>query len=579
MEQKGGLPRSRPTCARPLLVGEWADIAVLNDGGDYYLVHSSGWYRPAILIWHSRDLHTWKPLDYAVESFDACVWVTDLAKVGGRYLFTGSGYVSRLAADRLQIERGPEKVYDGWAFPEDWAGPTRHSLSKHLSAYSAGVSEGNGSRRTAPGRPEMLQMTPEQVYATEDIRDIPDALRRTERMIAAIEPAAMEWVGLDDLDRIAADDPWAWRGRWGEVKEKRDPDVVFTTAKLLPEAEKEQMRRQYANLANHDLYGFHTFWRRPHGDADWRREKKGIVCQSAWQLHTVNDCPFRCSYCGANTVMRVLVNIEEYAAHLDELFQRAPGQRLYKWDNQSDIPCFEPEYDASRVLVERFAREKDRYLEIYVGKSAQTDYLLDYHHGGRTILQWSVAGPSQVEHFEEGTDGMVERFDAAGRLQDAGYIVRFRLSPIIPVRNWRQENRLLLEEMFARTTPDVVTLCPFGWMDVEEAEKCLDFEILDPRFVNAMRSAAPFLRERGYTNGSGHPIPHDTRYSMLSFLIDEIQRIRPDTLIALCLETEEMWQALGPRIGQTPHRYVCNCGPLSTPGDPLYEERVGVASA
>lgn len=424
----------------------------------------------------------------------------------------------------------------------------------------------------------MLHMTPERVYATEDIRDIPEALRRTEAMIAALDAGSVEWVSMSELDEIAAGDRWAWRGRWGEVGEKRDPDIVFTTAKFPSKPEEQDLRERYPHLAAHDLYGFHTFWRRPDGDPEWRREKKGIVCQSAWQLHSIGGCPFRCAYCGANRVMRVLVNMEEYAEHLDDLFARAPRQRLYKWDNQSDIPCFEPEYDASRVLVERFAREEDRYLEIYVGKSAGTDYLLDYDHRGRTILQWSVAGPSQVEHFEDGTDGMVERFEAARRLQDAGYIVRLRLSPIIPVKGWREENRLLFEEMFARTDPDVVSLCPLGWMDLEETEKCLDFDLLDPDYVAAMRAAAPFLRERGYRNGSGRPIPHDARYSMLSFLVDQIQDISPDTLIALCLETEAMWRALGPRIGQTADRYVCNCGPTCTPGDPLYEERVGNAA-
>ncbi len=420
----------------------------------------------------------------------------------------------------------------------------------------------------------MLKLAPERVYATEDIRAIPEALHRTERMIAAMEPGSVEWVSTAGLDEVAASGRWRPRGNWGEHAENHDPDVVFTTAKFLAGPQEERLRERYPHMADHDLYGLHTFWRRPDGDPEWRRAHKGIVCQSAYELHSIYGCPFHCSYCNAHAVIRILVNMEEFCDHLDGLFRRVPRQRLYKWDNITDIPCFEPEYDASRILVERFARERDRYLEIYVGKSAETDYLLNYDHGGRTILQWSVAGPSQVEHFEEGTDGMIERLDAAHRAQEAGYMVRFRLSPIIPVRNWREENRRLLEEMFARTRPDVVSLCPLGWMDVESAEKCLDFDVLDADYVAAMRAAAPFLRERGYTSGGGRPIPHEARHAMLSFLVDEIQRISPRTLIALCLETQEMWRALGSRIGQSPGRYVCNCGPRCTPGDPLYEERV-----
>jgi hypothetical protein len=146
--------------AKPLLIGEWADIAVLQDGEDYYLVHSSGLYRPAVLIWHSKDLRTWRPLRYAVKEFDkGAIWVTDLAKVDGRYyifflnsfswqsgghvvtadaidgpwsppgptglhpdavlaaddagqryLFTGSGYLTPLLSDRFESADKPQRA-------------------------------------------------------------------------------------------------------------------------------------------------------------------------------------------------------------------------------------------------------------------------------------------------------------------------------------------------------------------------------------------------------------------------------------------------------------------------------------
>ncbi len=160
----------RATLAKPMLIGEWADIGVLKDGEEYYLVHSSGWYRPGILIWHSKDLHTWRPLTYAVENFEGTIWLTDLVKVDGRYyilflrdwdpgtgchvltadsmegpwseptppglppdavfaggdegrryLFTGGGDLTRLAPDRLAAAGETRNVYSGWPYPEDWA--------------------------------------------------------------------------------------------------------------------------------------------------------------------------------------------------------------------------------------------------------------------------------------------------------------------------------------------------------------------------------------------------------------------------------------------------------------------------
>lgn len=61
---------------------------------------------------------------------------------------------------------------------------------------------------------------------------------------------------------------------------------------------------------------------------------------------------------------------------------------------------------------------------------------------------------------------------------------------------------------------------------------------------------------------------------MFRFLIDEIKRISPETIIALCLETEEMWKVFGKELGMSPNNYVCNCGPYSTPGGKLYDKLI-----
>jgi beta-xylosidase len=75
-----------PTEARPLLVGDWPDPTICKDGADYYMTHSSGPYRPALLIWHSRDLQTWTPLGHALRKQEGNVWVSELTKHDGRFL-------------------------------------------------------------------------------------------------------------------------------------------------------------------------------------------------------------------------------------------------------------------------------------------------------------------------------------------------------------------------------------------------------------------------------------------------------------------------------------------------------------
>jgi len=418
-------------------------------------------------------------------------------------------------------------------------------------------------------------LKPEKVYVTEDVYEDDRAVACVERMMGSIDAEA-EIISYGELNEIAPG-RWSRYGHgwhWGSEPNPSDPDLVMTVGKFWPEESKREFRESYPNLGFRDLYGFTTKAWRGDGEMGFRRAKKGCICQSAWQLHSINGCPFRCAYCSLGGLNRILVNMEEYVEHLDEVCELGPCQRLYKWDNQTDVSCFEPEYGASKLLVEYFAHMPGKYLEIYVGKSDNVDYLLDLDHRGKTIMQWSLSPRTQSSVMEPGTAPWDRRVEAGGECREAGYITRYRLSPIIPVRNWEEEYAELVELIFQYPEPDAITLCPFGWMDVETARSCIDFDMLDPDFVAAMEAGDPFLRARGFTSGGGRPIPHDARAYMLKVVIDDIRRYSQTIPIALCLETVEMWALFGRELGmpmdpEARSTYYCNCGPLCTPEHPL----------
>jgi len=415
-------------------------------------------------------------------------------------------------------------------------------------------------------------LRPERAYVTEDVYDDDRAAARVERLMTAVD-ADLQRVSYEELDAIAAE-RWTDWPRWGTIAEPRDPDMIFTTGKFGDADELRRWSEQYPNLVPGDGLGLTTqVWRRD-GSMGWRRERRGIICQSARQLHTIRGCPFRCAYCSLGTHVRMIVDMERYVEHLDAIVDAEPKQRLYKWDNITDVSCFEPEYGATELLVNYFANKPGKYLEVYVGKSDNIEHLLGLDHRGKTVLQFSISAHTQSTAIEPETADGRARVEAARACQQAGYIVRFRFSPIIPVRNWREENTELIATIFERTRPDVISLCSFGWMSVEEARACLDFDLLDPAYVTAMEAAAPFLEARGFTGGGGRPIPHDARAAMLKFLIDAIRRHHPTIPVSLCLETVEMWALFQQELGMPVNplkaaNYYCNCGPMCTPEHPL----------
>lgn len=162
----------------PILSGDYPDPAILKDGDDYYMTHSSFDAVPGLVIWHSRDLVNWTPLGPALQNPPGTVFAVDIAKHNGRYyiyipfmkaswstelssfaniyvihadsmagpwsepvdlnirglidpghavgedgqryLFLSGINRIRLSPDGLATVGEVEKVYDGWRYPDTW---------------------------------------------------------------------------------------------------------------------------------------------------------------------------------------------------------------------------------------------------------------------------------------------------------------------------------------------------------------------------------------------------------------------------------------------------------------------------
>lgn len=159
------------TFLNPIMAGDRPDPTILKDGDDYYMTFSSFDAYPGIVIWHSRDLVSWRPLTAALREPIGSVWACDLVKHKGRYyiyiparkpgyrsnyvihadkiegpwsapidlklpdhidpghivgedgkryLFLSGGDRVRLSDDGLSTDGPVEHVYDPWRYPQEW---------------------------------------------------------------------------------------------------------------------------------------------------------------------------------------------------------------------------------------------------------------------------------------------------------------------------------------------------------------------------------------------------------------------------------------------------------------------------
>ena len=125
----------------------------------------------------------------------------------------------------------------------------------------------------------------------------------------------------------------------------------------------------------------------------------------------------------------------------------------------------------------------------------------------------------------------------------------------------------LLELLFSRTRPDVVTLELLGWMTIDDLLAMLDRSVLDPVAVQAAEDARDELKDVQWG-----PFTQQTHEEVYSFCIETVRRLSPQTAVSVCHGTRATWQALDQRMKMSPENYICNCGPISTPGAALYDK-------
>ena len=422
----------------------------------------------------------------------------------------------------------------------------------------------------------MYDLKPKGVFAHKRVFTNPRAVARMNRMLEALGIAQTDVprVDLDDLDEIlelagttedmateALIREGHGRFRQGRLRQTRDPVIVFNTFVW------DQAQRLAPPRGLHNPHGRrlqHMFCGAGEDFAYSRRDlltpsSLHFVCQGGWGVHTLGGCVHKCGYCGQGFIVNIMLDIENFCVHLGRMFQRRPGQLLYRYDLYSDILAFEPEYGASELLARCFT-EHDKYLLLYT-RSANVGFLADLPLREHVLVNWTLSTETQARVIERDSPTLDERIEAMRFCQEHGYIVRAGFSPIIPVANWRDETTDMLERLFAVVEPEVLRGWVLAMMDAAEFEWMFDVNIMDQHHMQRMRETAD-----GLNGGHQAPFPLDVRAQIYQYYIDEVKRLSPQTPFALCTEHPELWEMLGSKLAMTSDNMFCCCGGFSIPG-------------
>ncbi len=291
----------------------------------------------------------------------------------------------------------------------------------------------------------MYELSPPAVYVDESVLCDERYRRRMESVLRALKtPVTPVPFCREELPELIRHGLLAGRVPMGELAQVRDPILVFNTFRFDDRQEERLcwMQAQHPGFSEFEwraLLGYGAFnWAHYNLDTDHARHDK--VCRPCWRIHLQQGCVHRCRYCGLGGTLVSMLNIEEYCHYLGQLIARHPWQETYLLDDDGDPPCLEPEQGTLGHLIEYFGTLDRRYLVIHT-KTWNTDWLRDLRHNGNTILVWRVSGPSQSTLIEPVAGTTEQRVAAARTAQQAGYTIRYKFKPIIPVRSWREDAR------------------------------------------------------------------------------------------------------------------------------------------
>jgi len=278
------------------------------------------------------------------------------------------------------------------------------------------------------------------------------------------------------------------------------------------------------------------------------RNKTDVVCPHFLELKWAYGCPYDCAWCylkgtfrfqpkGKSPVVKPYKKIEQHTqAFLDEV--KTP-EILNTGEIADSLMNENAKMPFSKFIIPIFEAQK-LHKVLFLTKSSNVSNLLEITPHNQTIISFSLNAISVAQRWEK-APSVLKRIEAAKKIFDAGYQVRIRIDPMVPVENWEEHYLQLLDILFNNFTPERITLGSLRGLQ-STINGCIETE----------RDWVEYLKE---SSNWGKKIDFKIRYLMYSTIINQLQSKYNFSKVALCKETIEMWTVL--KIDYK--KIKCNC--------------------
>ena len=274
--------------------------------------------------------------------------------------------------------------------------------------------------------------------------------------------------------------------------------------------------------------------------------KNDVVCPHFIELKWAYGCPFDCAWCylkgtfrfrpeGTSPTVKPYSKIKQ---HVTRFLEEIEEPEVLNTGEIADSLMYENvEFPFSKFIIPLFEQQR-LHKVLFLTKSSNVRNLLELEAHNQAIISFSLNALPVSERWERAPH-VLRRIEAAKKLFDAGYEVRIRIDPIVPIQNWGKHYLELLNIIFNNFTPGRITLGSLRGLQ-STINGCTD------------KTWVSYLKE---TSNWGKKVEFETRRLTYLTIIRELQTTYKFNKVALCKETVQMWDALGLDYREI----MCNC--------------------
>lgn len=265
------------------------------------------------------------------------------------------------------------------------------------------------------------------------------------------------------------------------------------------------------------------------------KRRTDVVCPHFLELKWAYGCPYDCAWCYLKGTFRfqpkgtspVVKPYEKIELHTRKFLEEVKIPEILNTGEIADSLMHEDdEFPFSKFIISLFETQ-NHHKVLFLTKSSNVNNLLEIWPHNQVIISFSLNAIPVAKRWEK-APSVLKRIEAAKKVSDAGYEVRIRIDPMVPVENWQEHYIQLLDILFDNITPERITLGSLRGLQ-STINGCSD------------KSWVKYLRE---SSNWGKKIDFKSRYEMYLTIIEQLKSKYSFKSVALCKETVEMWNAL-----------------------------------